>query len=434
MSLSDYLAVSSYATNFLGRHTRVSKALGGSADRTEKFTTADSNDRKTVSTAGEWYGIAKEGFYNPDPTEEFTGILDPFNSYYSIDNVDLDTHEHDPNAIAVDAARNRNPYDKALLGDDLIFEELYGEDGSELREVVIEDDELRENFVENDRSYDYRIEEELANLANEITPPAEIEDWLKSGDLSRLIVEGRAQLVDKLNESEELSDLLSSDPREELLSRSRERVQDELTPLLQNSSDILDEEFLSEHPLFALHILQDPAYLKWVEDDREHAKGARRDAENIENVKREELAEIAESEVGQLPYTESWFSDNIDFAEIVVSDSEINHDSQLGQWLNQNGNILPENASVADLTHQYWSDTAFEKVDENIDQHIFDNSSQLSMMTSLDGDVAESIKNDSEKISLSFPDVSIPDREAFAVLSYGLGLGNRVYGDYQRIV
>jgi hypothetical protein len=434
MSLSDYLAVSSYATNFLGRHTRVSKALGGSADRTEKFSTADTNDRKNSSLKGEWYGLAKEGFYNPSPIEEFTGILEPYNSNFSIDDVDLDTHEHNPNAIEVDAARNKNPYDKALLGDDLIFGQLYGEDGSELREVMIEDDELREKFVNNNGNYDYLTERDLAYLANEITPPADIEDWLKSGDLSRMTVEDRSQLVDKLNESEELVDLLSANPREELLSRSRERVLDELTPLLENTGDILDEEFLSEHPLFSLHILQDPAYLKWVEEDRDNAKAARRDAENIENVKREELAEIAESEVGQLPYTESWFNDNIDFAEIVVNDSEIDHDSQLGQWLNQNGNILPENASVTDLTNQYWSDTAFEKVEESVDQHLFDNSTALSMMSVLDENVAQSIINDSEKISLSFPNVSIPEKEAFAVLSYGLGLGHRVYGDYQRIV
>ncbi|MCB2200469.1 hypothetical protein KQI63_13760 [bacterium] len=420
-------SLSAVARSFLSRNLPVSRALGSSEARSQSFDEADRSDRSASSTSSPWHGIDSDGYYSPDDTSDFRGIGylgKLIASGHTLKN-------RNPNEVAVDDRAPGDPFDRAFLGDPTTFERYYGEDGAAARQLLADEAALREAFTEGRAGLENKLPDDLALFAALVIAATDQEDWLDDGELARLVLENRAGLAERIEEDPELKALLTADPEEVMVERSRERVLSDLLPQLANSGDILDEEFLRDHPLFALALLRDPGLLKFVEENRDQAYAIRRDAENIEARVQAELAEEADAIVGNSPFTSYWFEEHDEWAEVVVSDYRTKHDQPLGQWMGTVEEMVTEDVIGQALARAYWVDLADAATSNVFPTSLFSDSDALSLMTVLSSDLAEALQEDSTTILESIPTQTTA---LHAARAYGFGLGERSYGDYRRII
>lgn len=415
------LLVSDTALRFLGRNTAVSRTLGRSANRTRSFTLADNYDRDAESINSFRFGPPGPGVRGP--VSSFRGV--PTSSTLRLPGHDgVSVHETSPNREAVDSTRALDPFDSRFLGEQTV-----------MRALFIATSPLAESFQEGDRAHGYRLREDFAAFARTVVGGTDRVDWRSQPGLARLVWENRAGLADRMNESEEVRALMNTSPDEVVVQQARERVREEVSSKLVNSSGILDEEFLRDNPLAALDLLLNPDRVQWVEEDSAHAEQYRKDAGLTAERMRDELPELADAEVQNGPFDDSWFRANLLLAEAVVADAALGMTNSFGRYLDSRANLLEEKAFAPDLAAEYYRREAVEAVGGEgvIPDSLFRDNVSLAMMTALDALVAAGLARDAEEIRVSYPEESARAPGRLAQQAYGLGLGERVHGDYARV-
>ncbi|MDP8208008.1 MAG: hypothetical protein P9L92_15190 [Candidatus Electryonea clarkiae] len=440
----DVLQVRSTALKFLGRHQGLSRRTGYSSDNTNAFESAVEDDRKSADI-GRFRGVDPYSPFYTRPVGEFRGIDTSSPMFRTPDGEKHDSdpeprlmeeehplydlypeiHTRNADEEAVDEVSSSNPYDSVFARED-----------SEVRDLLTDTDDLNDSYVNDIPSKAQAQEYELAGYAeNAIAAGVDKATWESQPDVARLALENRGSLADEIKDSDDFRDLLKESPDAVMLDESRKRVRNELSEKLRNSGDILDEEFMKEHPLAALNLLDRPDLVNWVEQDMDNARAYKRDAGLYDDQTRNRLGSEAAKRVESSPFDEDWFDGNKGVAEAVWADSVTGHDDKVGTWMDSQETIQPEDAFAPELAGQYWSDIAKRESggEDVIPEHLFDSNESLSMMTSLNGDFAESLQNSAEAITTSFPDFPSTSLTTVAYRGYGLGLADRSYGDYQRI-
>lgn len=148
---------------------------------------------------------------------------------------------------------------------------------------------------------------------------------------------------------------------------------------------------------------------------------------------RSRLADEAAARVVSLPFTHSFFEDNTALAETVWNDQASNAENAAGSWLETVEDTLREEALPTDLAHSYWSDLAESLTDETIPDHLLTEDAVLGMIVSSDDQIASKWADESELINQAYPDLSSQSLKLIALRAYSLGIGDSLYGDYQRV-
>ncbi len=441
MSDTALLSVVNMGLSFLGRNTAVSKRLGAAESNNISFYEADQSDRDSHEI-GKFRGINPSSPFYTQPIGKFRGIYQQPKSYnshydplvarqpasrleYILDFFGIRLETKTSETEAVENQRLTEPDDRVYLNTDNAIYDLLTEPG-----------DLNEAYVNVDETPGQTQEDELAAFTEEVIDHGiENSTWRAHPDLARLILENRGELADKLEESENLRDLITTSPDEVLLEASRERVREQVSEKLKNSADILDQDFLEEYPLVALRLLERPDLVSWVEENRDNALQLRADAGRITKEMQDRLAEEADSLVQNLPFTEDFFAANPNLAEAVWADTLTGYDQSIGTWLESKASLLPEDANMVALASGYWADRAKTATGGagTIPEHLFDNNPPLSMMAALDQDVADSLAAEATAIQTMYPLKTSTSLPVLAYRAFGLGLGNRYYGDYQRV-
>jgi len=419
--------------SFLTRNLRVPRLLGNENDKYSDFSIADKNDRKETGLYS-WYGVEDNGFWNPKPFEEFRGIEQEDHILPDAEKISNSMKRQSTNAREVDGESRNNPYDRVLLGDPLLGDKLFGEDGSELREYFINDKDISEAYRKNSDYYGPELQDKIDNLVRHVVPSIEEEAWNGEGELGRLILEDQAEMANNFINEEEYRENIGKEITTELISQSRERVLDELLPKLRNSSEIITEDFLREHPLVAYDLLAHSDRLDYVEADIDHAKYVVAHSLETEDRVEAELAELASSEANQIPFNVEWFNDNPEMAELIANDKLTDYENSFGQWLNQQDDYLEGEGFPATLSAEYLTDRANEETENKINSHLFEDSSALSFLTISNSDFSDRLKQNAESINSAFPSGNALSPNLWVLRSYGLGIGENSYGSYQRTI
>ena len=420
-----YLAVSSRAVEFLSRHPQVSRRAGGSAGLNDSFKQADSEDREAESIR-KFRGLHPYGTFSTTEPGNFRGIgLDVPDS-----EIELPAYKKIKVHINVDEAK---AMDRVSWNN--LKELMYTRRGSEAGEVLEEPGTLNTAYVEGNPTPGLDQESEIAAYADTEIPGTDRETWVSQPDLARLALENRGELAERIADSDDLREALTAVPDDLALERARTRVREEVSGKLRNSSDILDEEFLEDNPLATLDLLQNPAKVKWVEENRENAKQYRRDAGRTAVSKRAELAGEAAERVQNQPFDETWFEGNLNVAETVVADAYTGHGDALGTFLETQGGTSREEASATRLASKYWAEIGKRETggDDGPPGFLFDENRSLAMMASIDSELAGALKADALSIRTSYPQAGPFQPETIAFRAYGLGLADRIYGNFQRV-
>ncbi|MBZ0263174.1 hypothetical protein K8I28_00775 [bacterium] len=438
------LSVSDKGYRFLGKNTSVSSRLGNSSERSLDFMDADAIDLDDHQI-DRFRGLDSHSPFYLNSTQSFRGLHDPptfsrssfQNSSFLqvslsstetieelLDGRKIRVNDRSENSRAISREASKDPYDAVYTSED-----------RNVHDVLAESDELTNAYVEGRTHNDLPHEDKLADLAEVIVGNGISADrWRQYPDLARLAVENRADFQDQLEESSELSDLMNAQPEDELLQRSREQVVEAVSEKLQNSSEILDEEFLNEYPLLALYLLRNPGLIEYIEQNTEFAEQYRADAGRITESMRDDLPELADEAVDSSPFDEDYFAANPDMAEVVLNDAAADSSHPFATWLEQQ-EIQRKEASPSTLAESYWLDRAREATrgESNIPDFLFSDNPPLSMMASLNQSLADTLTNNSELLYTLFGDTSEDSLFRRAQRAYGLGLSQRINGEYQRI-
>ncbi len=438
MNGTDLLQVSSRAVGFLGRHVPVSRSLGGSGDRTDRFTAADSSDRDAMHIRN-WSGILDDQPYQAGDLEDFRGLpqLSDLKTplYYEqlTGEQNWGVKHHDPRREAVDQKSALELRDAWFAGHPTFTEAVYGDGESAIRELLATDDALRSAYTRGRDANAYEQEMDLAAEAGFWFEGTEEADWRDQEDFARMALENRGGLADKLQASGSLRDMVGADGLEQLVSESRQRVLDELLPMLENSSDTITEEFLQQHPLTALELLDNSGLRRDVEEDPDKAAELVADADRIEGEVKGELAQRAASRINDDLFNENWFTTEGALAEAVVSDGVTDADNSFADWLRVQEGYTYATARSPELIENYWADRAYGAVEGALDRRLFAENPSLAMMTSLNTEVAEDLASDADAIATAYPEGSELNGAVRAYRAYGLGLADRRFGTYTRV-
>jgi len=418
--------------DFLARNLSILRGLGQDSKLSSDLTTARKADQKEAG-AYTWYGIKDSGFYNPDSIEDFRGVKGIPRIIENGDEISKSMKNHGANEIEVDDYSRGNPYDRVYLGDPLLTEKLYGDDGSQVRNLFIEDDSLRSDLLDTSNQPSRNLTTELIAFAREVVPGLEVPEWAREGELARMVLENVGGLGDKIIENKDLRNLINTDSTDELINQSREAVLDELLPQIKNSSEIITEDFLRENPHIAFDLLANPESLHYVEEDLDQAREVVRYASESKNRIFDQMTANASSEVNQIPFSDDWFESNPEVAEIVASNKLTDSDNPLGQWMNRQEDYLQGESFSNDLIQKYWSDTAQSVTEDSLNSHLFEDSPTLSMLAVSNPEVRNLLVNNAVEINESYPDGNTNSPDLWVLRTYGIGLGENNYGDYQRV-
>lgn len=460
--MSDSLtAVSDAALRFLGRNPRLARALGRDGDATTAFAEADKADRERRSLTN-WRGLNESGPAESAPLQHWRGLSLPYNGLRTPKTVGFGITHRDPRQEAVDGEMRESSADRVYLQDPMLFDPpklfsdlafddnpnqlgervrraLYGTDvhteldETHVRGLITSNHDLSQAYVNGHSAEARTLETDLANEAAWNTFGLVREDFVAEGPLARLVHENRGGLGDRLMDSEQLRSLVNTDSTGVMLEDRREEVLARLRPELENTGDILTGDFLEEHPLLSQELLRNDALLKWVEEDRDNARELRRDGDLFEARMREAIPQRAAQRVNMDRFDQDWFASNMRVAETVTADDVLDREDPLGTYLQSRRGLLEEEAFAPRLVDGYWAEQAQKAAGDEVPGWLFERSTGLAMMTALHPDVASGLKDDAGAITASFDGEDRDYLVRRAWQAYGLGLGERIYGEYQRV-
>ncbi len=419
--------------------------MGWSGSRTTSFETAVAKDQADTSSS-RFRGINPTSpFYTQSKdTYSFNDTLNPLqrtpmgekyigqdkSSFWDNPLKDAEVHYADENAEAVDARSSRDPEDTVFARKD-----------SEVRDYLVENKDPREGYVEGDPTMAQHQDKDLTEQAeNTIVAGVDKNTWLSQPDVARMALENRGGLADELKRDPDLKENLETNPTTALRDDSREKVREELDDELSSTTkEVLDDEFMEDHPLAALKLLDDAGTREWVEQDKDYAEEFKRKVGTVEDEMRDQLADEAAEKMGSFPYNGyegRFFEGRDDLAEAVWSDSLTSKgDDSVATWLNGQ-DINSDSTSSSDLSATYWADRAKQATgggDSGIPEHLFDNNVSLSMMAARNENVAEGLTRDAAEIAVAYPDSDAGSLATKAYRAYGFGMGERSYGQFLRV-
>ncbi|MBD3165072.1 hypothetical protein GF324_00570 [bacterium] len=413
MSDATVLTASAAGVRFAGRHPSLTRRIGGSADFTSRFTEADAEDRASHSI-GRFRGITDEFPFDNDDYLDRWAADNFIPALSGWDNLVV----KDEYGEAVDAVSRLNPYDR-----------VYASPQSDVRDLIADQRQLRESYLSGDPGKGELQESKLAEFAvSQITNKLSEDEWLRHPDLARLALENRGGLGDLLREDEDLQAHLTLEPDEALLENARTRAREEVQSRLDNASDILTDDVFEENPQFALYLLMNPSEITLAEQSDDYADSLRAQAGELEGRALDELAAKADEAVTASPFTEQYFDDNLGLAEVVVTDTLAAGDHLFADYLNGTSGLLREDADPRTLASGYWAGVAKDKT--GLNTTLFDNDSLSAMLAGRNDSVADALSSDADAIETSYPAEDGYPRRAYR--AYGLGLGDRNYGDFFR--
>ncbi len=418
MSATDTLAASEWGLRFLGRHPSLSRKIGSSADYTQSYLAADALDRDQADI-GKFRGISTSFPFSRNSLEDANQSL-TLNPAFARG---LELRTEDEAARAVDEVSR-------LIAED----QWYIRPDGEVRDLLSSEKDLQRAYTNDFQETGYKQEAQLAEFAGLVISAATGDaEWLPQPDVARLALENRGGFGDLLKDDDTLQSYLTTPADEVLLDESRERAKSAVLELLPNSSDILDEEFFDEFPLTALRLLERPDIVDWIERDTDNAKQFKQDAGLLTEEIRGRLSEEADKIVENDPFDERFFDANLNLAEVVWADNLTGHENDYGTFLN-GVEVLREDAQATDLAAQYWTKQASKQVNnDSFPNHLFEQNNSLAMMAALNTDVSFALSAEAESIHISYPNKSGLSQVTRAFRGYGLGLGDRQYGDYLRV-
>ncbi|MFH0883144.1 MAG: hypothetical protein V2A56_09165 [bacterium] len=458
MSKTTVPAYSTEGTNFLARNPAVARVLGRSGSRTDKLRQAEQRDAYERGPAT-WHGIDSEGYYNPDHPQDWRGLdsanamllhktdkptvlgdkfRGPIFSTTDILKAPLDkneaVHTETEEEAAVKETLWASPEDRATLGDPLLSEALYGR-SMNARDLIAHDTELNRAYTGDVSHATQNQRGEIADAAAFQVTGVKATDLFGEGELGRLILENRGGLSDTLNASESTRNLIGADPGNELQQASRERVLDTLLPKLQNSSDIITEDVLRDHPLAAMDLLSQPELINWVEGKRDNARSFVQDIGRTEEQVRSDLPDRAQAVVGEYayPFSRDWFSQNTDAAEVVVADRVTGTSAPYSEHLLSQQDELSRLASQSTEAGKYWTQQAKQSTGSTLPGHLLETSPSLSLLAAKDHTVAMGLLSDAKMIHAGYPNVAETSDLLTALRAYSIGLGERIHGVYERV-
>lgn len=458
MSETTVPTYSDAGTSFLARNPAVARELGRSGSKTDQLKSAEERDAYERGAAT-WHGINDSGYYNPADPEDWRGI-------YSADSMSL-THTKKENALgdkfrgpifsgtnvlkapldkgeivhteteqerAVKEKLWTRPEDRAYLGDPLLSPSLYG-NSTNARDAIAHDTELNSAFTGNVSHATQNQRGEIADAAATQVTGVVATDLNNEGELARLILEDRGGLTDRLAQSQDARHLIGADPSTELLNASRDRVIAALIPQLNNSSDIVTEDILRQHPLAAMDLLSQPELISWVEGKRANARSFVQDIGTREEQVRADLPSRASKVVGETtyPFSSDWFTQHLDAAEIVVSDNVTGAANPYSEHLISQKDELAREASQAGEARKYWINQAKLATDNALPGHLIETSKSLSLLAAEDQPTAMGLIADAGTINAGYPNVAETSDLLTALRAYSIGLGERIYGVYERV-
>lgn len=449
---STTLVVSSHALEFLRKHSSLPRELGGSAARTDRFSAADTADRLSASLMN-WRGVSGEGYLTANETSSFRGLAIRDQLYVNHLR-DSASHALTDEERLVDEATARDPEDRVFAGD-VVTDPIYYGSSAEMRALLKDEYVLQQAYLRDQRGGEYTRERDLATRAERLFPGAERVAWLREGELSRVLVENRGGIVERLNSEETLRQIIETVPQKVLVAESREEVLESLLPELENSDVVLTERFLQSHPMIALELLRNPGKRSWVEEDLDNARSMVTDANVLEAEFRERVQQRAAELIRTFPFSNATFAEAVDLdeiqdqydagkdpaklvewiehhpdlAEVVVADTVTDRPYKLASWLEAQDDVSLTEAYASDLIHQYWVYRASEEDGGLIPDQVFQESSALAMLIASDRILRENLREEAGLLAKSFPSEAAFERILAVYQGYGLGLGDRNFGD-----
>jgi len=444
--------------SFLSRNTLLARAFGRDGVMTKRFSDSEEKDAYERSAAT-WNGLNESGVYDVGDVSDFRGLysdgvtlLNGSNKsssilgerfvgpiFTSVENI-LERPVTSGNVVNAETEDEKSVLqklrgdaeDRAYLGDEVLSDRLYSESTS-VRDLISGESDLADAYTTDASQSASALPGQLNDYASLELLGIESGELVNEGELSRLITENRGEITDRLNNSSELRDLIGASAQETLLNEARDAVIDEVLPKLKNSSEILTEDVLRDNPLVALDLLQRPAFRDWVEEDTNNARSVLSDLDNISNRVRGEMIEDAAITDRSTPYDKAWFETNTRFAEVMASERETGGDTNLREFIygQQNDPLYEESAN--ELAKEYWRERADKATGGVLPDHLTEESDSLALLAGSDEGVAGGLAADSEAINTSYPEGNNYTDALTAYRAWGLGLGDRLYGEYTRV-
>ncbi len=458
MSETTVPSYSSEGISLLARNPAVARTLGRSAGKTGELKSAEQRDEYERGP-DTWHGIDDEGHYSPASPEDWRGIdsanatslvkkskpkalgdkfRGPVFSVTDILKAPLEkgeaVHTETKAEQAVKQKLWTRPKDRLYLGDSLVSQSLYGK-SQHVRDLITNDTELNRAYTGDVSHATENLRGEIAGAAAAQVTAVDATKLTNESELGRLILEDRGGLTDALQSSAARRDLIGADPGAELLQAARERVLNAVEPQLKNSGDIITEDVLRKYPLVALDLLTRPGLIRWVEENRDNARSLVQDAGRITEQVQSELPDRAEAIVGQniLPFTSDWFASNQGAAEVVVSDQAVGYSSPYGEYLISQKDELASTATQRTEATRYWRERGAAATNNALPDHLLEGSPSLSLLASKDTTVSSGLMADSANITAGYPDAAETSDLLTALQAYSIGLGERIYGVYERV-